>query len=216
MWPFLYPESKWDFQLEQVRSINVSGHKYGLVYPGIGWLTFREEADLAEKLVFYENYLGKTESTFTLNFSTGSAMVLAQYYNFVRLGRQGYTYVMKLMQENAHALADNLRSSGRFEVIGSNVEQLPLVAFRLSGKHSYDESDVAWQLAAERGWMVPAYTLPPDAERVKIMRALVKETLSREQIDRLGQDIADACRTLDDKGATHRIERDQVKRGTGY
>lgn len=216
MWPFLYPDSKWDFRLEQVRSINVSGHKYGLVYPGVGWLIFREESDLAEDLVFYENYLGKTDATFTLNFSTGSAMVLAQYYNFVRLGRQGYTYIMKIMQENAHALADNLRDSGRFEVIGSDAEQLPLVAFRLAGKHSYDESDVAWQLSAERGWMVPAYTLPPEAEGVKIMRALVKETLSREQIHRLSQDITDACRTLDDKGSTHGVERAQVKRGTGY
>ncbi len=216
VWPFLYPDSKWDFRLEQVRSINVSGHKYGLVYPGIGWLVFREESDLAKDLVFYENYLGKTDATFTLNFSTGASMVLAQYYNFVRLGRQGYTYVMKMMQENARALADQLRSSDRFEVIGSDLEQLPLVAFRLVGKHAYDESDIAWQLSAERGWMVPAYTLPPNAERVKVLRALVKETLSREQIDRLSQDIADACRTLDDKGAAHGTERTQIKHGTGY
>ncbi|MFF1900875.1 hypothetical protein [Streptomyces sp. NPDC058206] len=136
--------------------------------------------------------------------------------NFVRLGRPGYTYVMQMMQENARALADNLRTSGRFEVIGSDLDQLPLVAFRLAGKHAYDESDVAWQLSAERGWMVPAYTLPPNAERVKILRALVKETPSREQIDRLTQDIADACGTLDRKGATTDVERAQVKRGTGY
>ncbi|MEV6702648.1 hypothetical protein AB0M68_36885 [Streptomyces sp. NPDC051453] len=101
-------------------------------------------------------------------------------------------------------------------MIGSDLEQLPLVAFRLAGKHAYGESDVAWQLSAERGWMVPAYTLPPNAEQVKITRSLVRETLSREQIDRLSQDIDDACRTLDDKGATHEIERAQVKRGTGY
>ena len=90
VWPFLYPHSEWDFRLEQVRSINVSGHKFGLVYPGIGWLVFREKSDLAEDLVFYENYLGKTDATFTLNFSTGASMVLAQYYNFVRYGREGY------------------------------------------------------------------------------------------------------------------------------
>ena len=204
VWPFLYPDSEWDFRLEQVRSINVSGHKYGLVYPGIGWLVFREKSDLAQDLVFYENYLGKTDATFTLNFSTGAAMVLAQYYNFVRLGRDGYTYVMKQMQQNARALAANLRESGRFEVIGDDLEQLPLVAFRLSGEHaSYDESDIAWQLSAERGWMVPAYTLPPNAEKVKIMRALVKETMSREQVERLTRDIADACATLDQKGGTH-------------
>ncbi len=217
VWPFLYPDSKWDFRLEQVRSINVSGHKYGLVYPGIGWLVFRESSDLAQDLVFYENYLGKTDATFTLNFSTGASMVLAQYYNFVRLGRDGYTYVMKQMQQNAHALAANLRDAGRFEVIGENLEQLPLVAFRLAGGHTaFDESDVAWQLSAERGWMVPAYTLPPNAEKVKIMRALVKETMSREQVERLTQDIADACATLDQKGAASHVEREQIKMGTGY
>src|SRR4029077_19831152 len=214
VWPFLYPDSKWDFQLEQVRSINVSGHKYGLVYPGIGWLVFREKSDLAQDLVFYENYLGKTDATFTLNFSTGASMVLAQYYNFIRLGRDGYTYVMKQMQQNAPALAANLRASGRFEVIGADLEQLPLVAFRLSGGHAgYDESDIAWQLSAERGWMVPAYTLPPNAEKVKIMRALVKETMSREQVERLTRDIADACSTLDKKGGAHHVERNQVKTG---
>ncbi len=216
LWPFLYPESKWDFQLEQVRSINVSGHKYGLVYPGIGWLVFREESDLAQDLVFYENYLGKTDATFTLNFSTGAAMVLAQYYNFVRLGREGYTYVMRQMQENARALAGHLRESGRFEVIGSDLEQLPLVAFRLSGEQDYDESDIAWQLSAERGWMVPAYTLPPNAQHVKILRALVKETMSRGQVERLAQDLHDACATLDEKGGAHEKEREQVKQGTGY
>src|SRR5690348_15966717 len=100
VWPFLYPETRWDFQLEQVRSINVSGHKYGLVYPGLGWLVFREPSDLPDDLVFYENYLGKRDATFTLNFSTGAAMVLAQYYNFIRYGRAGYTAVMTTMQRN--------------------------------------------------------------------------------------------------------------------
>src|SRR6187402_3768261 len=140
VWPFLYPDSPWDFRLEQVRSINVSGHKFGLVYPGIGWLVFREKSDLAEDLVFYENYLGKTDATFTLNFSTGASMVLAQYYNFVRLGREGYSHVMKAMEQNAKALAAKLEAMGDFELIGADLEQLPLVAFRLAGDHaSYDE-----------------------------------------------------------------------------
>src|SRR4029079_15704537 len=217
VWPFLYPETEWDFRLEQVRSINVSGHKFGLVYPGIGWLVFRDKSDLAGDLVFYENYLGKTDATFTLNFSTGASMVLAQYYNFVRLGRAGYTYVMKQMQQNARALADGLRASGRFEVIGDELEQLPLVAFRLKNHDGvYDESDVSWQLSSERGWMVPAYTLPPNAQDVKIMRALVKETMSREQVDRLLEDIEDACKTLDQKGAATEKERAKVKQGSGY
>src|ERR671934_698855 len=112
VWPFLYPDSAWDFRLEQVRSINVSGHKFGLVYPGIGWLIFRERSDLAKDLVFYENYLGKTDATFTLNFSTGASMVLAQYYNFVRYGRDGYRYVMRTMQQNTRALASRIADTG--------------------------------------------------------------------------------------------------------
>jgi len=216
VWPFLYPDSKWDFRLEQVRSINVSGHKFGLVYPGVGWLVFREQSDLAEDLVFYENYLGKKDATFTLNFSTGASMVLAQYYNFVRLGREGYTYVIEAMEKNACALADRLEAIGEFELIGADQEQLPLVAFRLVGERDYDEFDLSWQVSAERGWMLPAYTLPPNAEKEKVLRALVKETLSREQVDRLADDIEQACATLEEKGGAHPSERKQVKTGTGY
>ena len=212
VWPFLYPDSEWDFRLEQVRSINVSGHKFGLVYPGIGWLVFREKSDLAEDLVFYENYLGKTDATFTLNFSTGASMVLAQYYNFVRLGREGYGHVMQAMEKNAKALAGKLEAMGDFELIGADKEQLPLVAFKLVGDKPYDEFDLSWQLSAERGWMLPAYTMPPDAQEVKIMRALVKETLGRQQVDRLAGDIEEACKTLQEKGGAHPSERKQMKR----
>jgi len=216
VWPFLYPDTKWDFRLEQVRSINVSGHKFGLVYPGIGWLIFREESDLNRELVFEENYLGKTDATFTLNFSTGSAMVLAQYYNFVRYGRAGYAYIMEMMQTNARVLAEKLEAMGRFELIGAGEEQLPLVAFKLAGDAPYDEFDIAWQLSAERGWMVPAYTLPPEAQHVTIMRALVKQTMSREHVDTLARDIEDACVTLEKKGGAHPAERQQVVTGPGH
>jgi glutamate decarboxylase len=216
VWPFLYPDSEWDFRLSHVHSINVSGHKFGLVYPGVGWLIFREPQDLSEDLVFLENYLGKTDATFTLNFSTGSAMVLAQYYNLIRLGREGYKYVLEMMQQNARVLADHLTESGDFELIGQGDEQLPLVAFRLAEERNYDEFDIAWQLSAERGWMVPAYTLPPNAQDVTMMRALVKETLTREMVDTLAGDIARACQTLDDKGGLHESERKQVKTATGY
>jgi glutamate decarboxylase len=216
VWPFLYPHSEWDFRLEQVRSINVSGHKFGLVYPGIGWLIFRERSDLNPDLVFEENYLGKTDSTFTLNFSTGSSMVLAQYYNFVRYGRAGYTYIMRHMQQNARVLAEKLQAMGRFDLIGLDEEQLPLVAFRLSGDNEYDEFDIAWQLSAERGWMVPAYTLPPNAQDITIMRALVKETLSREHVDTLARDIEEACTTLEKKGRAHESERRKIMTGPGH
>ncbi len=216
VWPFLYPDTEWDFRLEQVRSINVSGHKFGLVYPGIGWLVFREKSDLAEDLVFYENYLGKTDATFTLNFSTGSAMVLAQYYNFVRLGFTGYRFIMETMMANTRTLAQRISEIGEFRLIGEGDEQLPLVAFQLDGEHNYDEFDIASQLAAERGWMVPAYTLPPNADHVKIMRALVKLTLGHGLATTLGDDIAQACDTLKKKGGLHEIDRQRVKTGVGY
>jgi glutamate decarboxylase len=217
VWPFLYPHTEWDFRLPQVRSINASGHKFGLVYPGIGWLIFREKSDLAEDLVFTENYLGKTDATFTLNFSTGSAMVLAQYYNFVRFGHAGYRYIMETMQANARSLAERIAGIGEFRLIGSEGdEQLPLVAFQLEGDHPYDEFDVAGQLASERGWMVPAYTLPPKADHVTIMRALVKLTLGHTLVETLADDIAGACKVLADKGGLHEHDRKRVKTGVGY
>src|SRR4029077_3106715 len=129
VWPFLYPDSPWDFRLERVRSINVSGPKFGLVYPGVGWLVFREKSDLAEDLVFYENYLGKTDATFTLNFSTGASMVLAQYYNFIRYGFEGYKEVIGTMQHNAMLLARKIEDGEHFELVGPHgTDQLPLVA----------------------------------------------------------------------------------------
>ena len=216
VWPFLYPHSEWDFRLEQVRSINASGHKFGLVYPGIGWLVFREKSDLAEDLVFYENYLGKTDATFTLNFSTGSAMVLAQYFNFVRFGHSGYRYIMETMMANTRALAERITEIGAFKLIGAGEEQLPLVAFQLAEERKFDEFDVASQLAAERGWMVPAYTLPPNADHVKIMRALVKLTLGHTLATTLADDIAEACETLEQKGGLHDLDRKRVKTGVGY
>ena len=178
---------------------------------------FRETADLAEDLVFYENYLGKRDATFTLNFSTGAAMVLAQYYNFVRLGHDGYRYTMETMQANTRSLAERIVGIGDFKLVGDEgAEQLPLVAFQLAEERNFDEFDVASQLAAERGWMVPAYTLPPNAEHVTIMRALVKLTLGHTLASTLADDLAQACSTLEQKGGLHPLERKRAKTGTGY
>jgi glutamate decarboxylase len=109
-----------------------------------------------------------------------------------------------------------LDATGQFELIGPEEEQLPLVAFKLAADNGYDEFDVAWQLSAERGWMVPAYTLPPDAQDVTIMRALVKETLSREHVDTLARDIEEACETLAKKGGAHESERKKIVIGPGH
>lgn len=216
VWPFLHPNEAWDFRLESVCSINVSGHKFGMVYPGIGWLIFRTEDDLPEDLVFYENYLGETDATFTLNFSTGAAVMLAQYYMLCRLGRSGYTEVMSGMQRNARFLASQLAGLGRFDLIGADQPQLPLVAFQLSGENEYDEFDISSQLAAERGWMVPAYTLPPDAEDVTIMRALVKENVGHAGARTLADDVEHACTLLDKRGRLPEHARKRVTRGPGY
>jgi glutamate decarboxylase len=215
VWPFLYPHTEWDFRLEQVVSINASGHKFGLVYPGIGWLIFRSRDELPEDLVFYEDYLGKRDATFTLNFSTGSAMVLAQYFNFVRFGRAGYRYLMELQARNAKELAKRILEIGPFELVGEG-EQLPLVAFRLAEEQNYDEFDVVGELAGLRGWMVPAYHLPPNADKVKLMRALVKLTLTYSLAEKLADDLDTACKVLAEKGGLHPTERKRTHMSVGY
>ena len=171
----------------------------------------------AEDLVFYENYLGKRDATFTLNFSTGSAMVLAQYYNFVRFGHEGYRYIMETMQANARSLAERIGEIGEFELVGEEgAEQLPLVAFQLAGEHNYDEFDVASQLAAERGWMVPAYTLPPNA-RARHDHARARQADARPHA---GQHARRrhrrGVRGARQKGGLHEHDRQRVKTGTGY
>ena len=120
------------------------------------------------------------------------------------------------MHKNASLLADRLREMGRFNLIGEGEEQLPLVAFNLAGENGFDEFDIAWQVAAERGWMLPAYTMPPQAEHVKMLRALVKLNFSHSLVSTLSDDIAAACETLDRKGGASESERKQVKTATGY
>jgi glutamate decarboxylase len=123
---------------------------------------------------------------------------------------------METMMANTRALAERITEIGEFQLIGEGEEQLPLVAFQLSGEHNFDEFDVASQLAAERGWMVPAYTLPPNANHVTIMRALVKLTLGHTLATTLADDIAEACETLKQKGGLHELDRKRVKTGVGY
>ncbi len=142
-------------------------------------------------------------------------MVLAQYYNFIRFGHEGYRYVMELMASNAKLLADQITEIGRFKVIGAGEEQLPLVAFNLAGDEPFDEFDIAWQVAAERGWMLPAYTMPPQADHVKMLRALVKLNLSHALVNTLVDDIHAACETLEKKGGVSESERKRVKTNIG-
>lgn len=189
--PFVYPDVKWDFRLEQVRSINVSGHKYGLVYPGLGWLLFREKKDFPKDLIFMVNYLGGQMPTMTLNFSRGGSMIIAQYYNFIRLGRAGYERIMKNVVDNAKYLSDKLVASEKFETLNPS-QMLPVVPVKLKDESKFNVFDLTEKLRL-RGWIIPAYTLPPNAEKISIMRIVVKENFSRDMADLVYDDIMTAC-----------------------
>lgn len=196
--PFTDPDFKWDFRLEQVKSINVSGHKYGLVYPGIGWLIWREESEFPEELIFKVNYLGGWMPTFTLNFSCNSANVIAQYYNFLRLGKEGYRHIMRNCLSNAQYLAELLEKSGLFEMINKS-QKLPIIAMQLKEEiKNYTVFDLSNTLR-ERGWVMSAYTMPPNAEEIALLRVVVKENFSRDMADILYADIMNACQNLEKK-----------------
>jgi len=191
--PFLHPDWEWDFRLEQVRSINVSGHKYGLVYPGIGWIIFKDKSDIPEDLVFNINYLGGNMSNYSLNFSKGSSTIIAQYYNLIKLGFQGYKDIMENMSENARYLAYKLNETSRFELINKNVP-FPLVTVKLK-----DADFTVFQLSdklREKGWIVPAYTLPKNAEDISVLRIVIKENFGRDLIEIFLKDINEACNAL--------------------
>ena len=185
--PFLNPDLEWDFRLPRVVSINVSGHKYGLTYPGIGFVVWRNADQLPEDLVFRVNYLGGDMPTFTLNFSRPGNQVVGQYYNFLRLGRAGYTNVMQTLSNTARWFADQLAKSRHFEVI-SDGSKIPVVAFKLSGDCGYTEFDVSAGLRSY-GWQVPAYTMPEGAQDVSVLRVVVREGFSADLARSLWEDL---------------------------
>jgi glutamate decarboxylase len=193
--PFLYPELEWDFRLPWVKSINVSGHKYGLVYAGIGWCIWRSKEDLPEELIFRINYLGADQPTFTLNFSKGSSQVIAQYYQLIRHGFEGYRNIMENCHENAMVLKTGLERTGRFNIV-SRDEGVPLVAFSLKDHTRHDEFEIS-DMLRRFGWIVPAYTMPPDAEHVTVLRVVIREEFSRTLAERLVLDIEKVIYQLD-------------------
>lgn len=197
--PFIVPDLLWDFRLEKVVSINVSGHKYGLVYPGVGWCIWRSPEFLPKELVFTINYLGADQSSFTLNFSKGASQVIGQYYQMIRLGKHGYKLIMTNLTRTADYLAASLAQLGFLIMSKGNGQGLPLVAFRLDpGKEKklhYNEFDVAHHLR-ERGWVVPAYTMAPHSEELKLMRVVVREDFSRARCDTLIMDIKNTLEVL--------------------
>jgi len=187
--PFLHPETQWDFRVPRVASINTSGHKYGLVYPGVGWVVWREQAALPEDLVFRVNYLGGDMPTFALNFSRPGAQVAAQYYNFLRLGFEGYRNIQLCCQEIARYLSGEIATMGPFELL-SDGGQLPVFAFKLRDPDAagYTVFDLSERLR-QRGWLVPAYTLPADMQDTAVLRIVVRNGFSRDLASVLLDDL---------------------------
>ena len=186
--PFLDPDLQWDFRLERVASINASGHKYGLVYPGVGWIVWRDHDALPEDLVFHVNYLGGSMPTFALNFSRPGAEVVAQYYQFIRLGFEGYRRVQQAARDVAMHLAAEISRLGPFELL-SNGSELPVLAFKLTdGIGHFSVFDLSDGLR-RRGWQVPAYTFPANLEHVAVMRIVVRNGFGRDLADIFLRDL---------------------------
>nr|QBY26591.1 glutamate decarboxylase [Streptomyces sp.] len=185
--PFLDPELVWDFRLPRVASINTSGHKYGLVYPGVGWALWRDQESLPEELVFRVNYLGGEMPTFALNFSRPGAQVAAQYYIFLRLGREGFKAVQGASRDVAVYLAGEIGKLGCFRLL-THGDQLPVFAFTTTEDVPFDVFDVSRRLR-ERGWQVPAYTFPANREDLSALRVVCRNGFSRDLADMLLADL---------------------------
>ncbi len=198
--PFLDPDLAWDFRLDRVQSINASGHKYGLVYPGVGWVVWRDADALPEQLVFEVDYLGGTMPTFALNFSRPGAQVVAQYYTLVRLGREGFERVQGTSRANARRLAAGIAALGPYELLSDGGE-LPVFAFRLGDADAgYSVYDVS-ELLRARGWIVPAYRMPPAIDDMAVLRVCVRNGFSRDLAGMLLDDLRRVTERLERHGA---------------
>ncbi len=187
--PFLAPGLAWDFRVPRVASINTSGHKFGLVYPGVGWIVWRDAAALPDDLVFRVNYLGGEMPTFALNFSRPGGQVAAQYYNFLRLGFDGYREIQLACQQVATYLAGKIAALGPFELLSDGTD-LPVLAFRLADPDGagYSVFDLSERLR-QRGWLVPAYTFPANMQDTAVLRIVVRNGFSRDLADLLLDDL---------------------------
>jgi glutamate decarboxylase len=199
--PFLQPETEWDFRVDRVQSINTSGHKFGLVYPGVGWVVWRSVAALPEDLVFRVSYLGGEMPTFALNFSRPGAQVLLQYYRFLRLGRSGFTQIQQACQDVARYLSHGISQLDAFELL-TDGSDIPVFAWRLKPGHT--ENWTLYHLSERlriRGWLVPAYPLSGDLAGQTVMRIVCRNGLSRDLAEDLLTDIRTETAYLDELDA---------------
>jgi glutamate decarboxylase len=186
--PFLDPGLQWDFRLSRVQSINASGHKYGLVYPGVGWALWRDREALPQDLIFDVNYLGGSMPTFALNFSRPGSEVVAQYHMFTSLGRDGYRRTQQRSADIARRLAAEIAKIGPYELISDGTD-LPVFAFALRSEvANYTVFDVSDRLR-ERGWLVPAYAFPANREDLSVLRIVVRAEMNHEMGELLLRDL---------------------------
>ncbi|MGW1138508.1 glutamate decarboxylase [Streptomyces zhihengii] len=203
--PFLDEDLVWDFRLPRVSSINTSGHKYGLVYPGVGWALWRSPAELPEELVFRVNYLGGDMPTFALNFSRPGAQVVAQYYTFLRLGREGYRAVQQTARDIATGLARRIGELEDFRLL-THGDELPVFAVTTADDVTrFDVFDVSRRLR-ERGWLVPAYTFPANREDLSVLRVVCRNGFSADLAELLMEDLRQLLPELRDQ--PHPLSRD--------
>ncbi len=201
--PFLDQDLVWDFRLPRVASINTSGHKYGLVMPGVGWALWRDQEALPDDLVFHVNYLGGDMPTFALNFSRPGAQVVAQYYNFLRLGFDGYRRVQQTCRDVATRLAAEIAALGPFELLTDGGET-PVFAFRVRDDvGAFTVFDVSAALR-EHGWLVPAYTFPKNREDLAVLRIVVRNGFSHDLADLLLDDLRRVLPRLRKQDRPHR------------
>lgn len=178
--PFCQPELEWDFKIKRVNSISTSGHKYGLVYPGVGWVVWRNKEACPESLIFHVSYLGGDMPTLTLNFSRPGSQVLLQYYQFLRLGMEGYRRLQQGSLDVAQFLSSEIAKMAPFELI-SKGDTIPVFAWRLKdgATQNWDLYDLADRLRM-RGWLVPAYPMPDAISNLVVQRIVVRVGLSRD------------------------------------
>ncbi|MBF8262963.1 MAG: Glutamate decarboxylase [Parachlamydiales bacterium] len=190
--PFLQPHLKWDFKLSRVKSINVSGHKYGFVYPGVGWVVWREEEDLPKDLIFNVDYLGGQMATFALSFSRPGAQICAQYYNFLRLGQEGYRKILQSLRNTALYLSKEISKMGPFKLV-SDGSDIPVFAWTLTKKMNFSLYDLSDKLR-EHGWLVPAYRMPANREDLIVQRIVIRNGFSFDMAELLLNDIRSALK----------------------
>jgi len=193
--PFTQPDLLWDFRLPRVKSINASGHKFGLAPLGVGWVLWREKHDLPQELIFDVNYLGGNMPTFALNFSRPGGEIICQYYNFLRLGRQGYREIQTECYKLGRYLAERIAAFGPFNIIYDGHGGIPGLCWELKDSASSDFTLYGFaDRLRERGWLVPAYSLPPNREDLVIQRILIRHGFTRKMADEL---LAEMQRTLE-------------------